>query len=306
MTKPFKQYQLGQKPFANGAAGEDQDFTSSANVLQTAKTMVVKKVSINEKELDVQQGYKLKVKKVVGGNASIYSVLLDDYLIGIEDTTISRTVKLPKPSLAGFGKLYIVKDASGGAGSTTVTINPYDTETIDGEATKSISSNYGGAILYTDSINWFSIPKEGGGGVSNTTAKARATRDSTQSIDSGSFTKVQLNDETYDPGGNYDNATNYRFTAPVSGYYQCNAAIQLDNPNDGVVVILSLYKNGSEYSTTRTVMGATTDASVNISDIIELAATDYVELFVFHAHGSARDIDPTGSGNFLSVHLLST
>jgi len=43
------------------------------------------------------------------------------------------------------------------------------------------------------------------------------------------FTKVQFNLELYDHNGDYDNATNYYYTAPISGYYTVMGQITFNN-----------------------------------------------------------------------------
>lgn len=84
-----------------------------------------------------------------------------DYIIGVTDTAIPRTITLGtatkntgSPTRARF---IIIKDISGGATANNITI---DTESglgaIDGVASVSISVDYGVLIVYTDGTNWFS------------------------------------------------------------------------------------------------------------------------------------------------------
>ena len=63
-----------------------------------------------------------------------------------------------------------------------------------------------------------------------------------QSISSSIWTKVTFNTEEFDTNNNYDNATNYRFTPTVAGYYQINLAIESGANNQ---MIVGIYKNGS-------------------------------------------------------------
>lgn len=49
-----------------------------------------------------------------------------------------------------------IKDSGGGAGTYNITIDTEGDETIDGAATKVISSNYGVVTLYSDGNNWLS------------------------------------------------------------------------------------------------------------------------------------------------------
>lgn len=86
---------------------------------------------------------------------SVYSVASSEFLIGITNLSYAPSVGLPKPSLVGEGKHYIVKDEAGGAGTTTITIRSDGEKTIDGATTLTITTNYGAKELYNDGNNWF-------------------------------------------------------------------------------------------------------------------------------------------------------
>ena len=71
---------------------------------------------------------------------------------------------------------------------------------------------------------------------------------STQSIPDSTPTKVQFGTEDYDVGSYYDNATNYRFTPLVAGYYLITGRVQLGSLSTaGALGLLEVYKNGSSY-----------------------------------------------------------
>lgn len=84
------------------------------------------------------------------------ATLGDEVLCGVTDTSAPRTMTLPSAKVSS-GKLYIIKDESGGAGSNAITIVGQGGETIDGVASVAISSGYGAVMLYSDSVNWFII-----------------------------------------------------------------------------------------------------------------------------------------------------
>ncbi len=88
--------------------------------------------------------------------ASDLTADIDDYLIAVTDTSISRTITLPTAAVSE-GKTYIIKDESGLAGTNSIDIDTEGSETIDGAASKTINSNYGSATVYSDGSNWFSI-----------------------------------------------------------------------------------------------------------------------------------------------------
>jgi len=84
-----------------------------------------------------------------------YTVLVNDYIVGITALTASRTIALPPAATAGAGKIFVIKDESGGAGANNIIIDPNGAELIDGSATKLIAANYNGFTVYTNGTAWF-------------------------------------------------------------------------------------------------------------------------------------------------------
>ncbi len=81
----------------------------------------------------------------------------DEQLIGVTSTAATRNIWLPQTATAIAGQTLLIKDESGAAGTNHIVVWPYDnTKTIDGAASKSISSNYGSLRVYSDGAgNWF-------------------------------------------------------------------------------------------------------------------------------------------------------
>lgn len=69
--------------------------------------------------------------------------------------TTTRTVTLPEN--APVGTTYIVKDIGGAAGSANISIARSGSDTIDGQTTQTINSNYGAVTLVSDGVNWFIV-----------------------------------------------------------------------------------------------------------------------------------------------------
>ena len=115
------------------------------------------------------------------------------------------------------------------------------------------------------------------GGVAGSGPAFSAYSTATQSFSSGTFTKVQFNNETFDTNSNFDSSTNYRFTPTVAGYYQINAIMSIDA---GMTYAqITIYKNGSLYK--RMYSRQDQGYSANISDVVYLnGSTDYVEIYV--------------------------
>ena len=67
---------------------------------------------------------------------------------------------------------------------------------------------------------------------------------SAQSVTGGVWTKLACNTEEFDTNSNYDNATNYRFTPTVAGYYQVSMGFNIGGGYAGLVTG-GIYKNGT-------------------------------------------------------------
>jgi hypothetical protein len=78
-------------------------------------------------------------------------------IVGVTDTSAVRTVTLATALLLDGpdARLIIVKDEGGQAATNTLTVATEGSETIDGSATATITSNYGAVRLYSDGSNWF-------------------------------------------------------------------------------------------------------------------------------------------------------
>jgi hypothetical protein len=141
--------------------------------------------------------------------------------------------------------------------------------------------------------------------------KMRATRTASQTITDNTTTKVQLNVETFDTNNNFDAATNFEYTVPITGYYQINAKATLYDENAKIVSVrMYVYKNGSAILQSAEIYTAaynTAMANPVISDVCLLAAGDKIDLRIF-----ADTSDNTGfvlpaatEAPYLSIHLLS-
>jgi len=105
---------------------------------------------------------------------------------------------------------------------------------------------------------------------------------SNQSITSAVITKIQFNTETFDTNNNYDNATNYRFTPTVAGYYQISAATDFSPANATQTrAILFVYKNGSQYARLIDINGTGIYQASSSVLIYCNGSTDYIEIYGF-------------------------
>lgn len=77
-----------------------------------------------------------------------------EVVIGVDTSGGAVTITLAS-SDADAGKIVIIKDEGGASGTDAITIATEGSETIDGSASTSISTNYGVVRLYSDGTNWF-------------------------------------------------------------------------------------------------------------------------------------------------------
>ena len=116
-----------------------------------------------------------------------------------------------------------------------------------------------------------------------------AYRDTNQSINHNTTTKVQLNTERFDTANCFDSTTNYRFTPNVAGYYQFNMMMSFNTVTSAALTFQPyFYKNGSRYSFDGSPSVQTNSASgwgkldMTTADVIYLnGSTDYIEMYVY-------------------------
>lgn len=125
-----------------------------------------------------------------------------------------------------------------------------------------------------------------------------------QYIAADTWTKVDTNNERYDKNSDYDTGTK-RFDARIPGVYHFDAVIEHSvNGTVPTSIDLALYVNGAIVAyTTRKVSGTIEEGTtVALSEDLELAATDYVELYVRMV---AQDGYVQADTNCLSGHYIA-
>lgn len=124
-----------------------------------------------------------------------------------------------------------------------------------------------------------------------------------QSISNNTNTKLTINTEDFDTNSNYDNATNYRFTPTVAGYYQINGAVYFASPSQDANV--KIFKNGVNWKigvqggTGAYIYGST------VSDIIYFnGSTDYVELYGYQNSGTSKNTEASRTTTYFSAAMI--
>ena len=126
-----------------------------------------------------------------------------------------------------------------------------------------------------------------------------------QSISNNTWTKVTLGYEEFDTASAYDNATNYRFTPQVSGYYQVSGAAQLNYTSALYSSFICIYKNGSAFKFGNNTMNTNVYQQVCVSALIYLnGSTDYVEIYAQQNSGGSANIGGNQNTSYFQAVLV--
>lgn len=145
-------------------------------------------------------------------------------------------------------------------------------------------------------------------GVAGTGPTFSAYRSTNQSVTTATWTKVQLDTEEFDTASAFDNATNYRFTPQVAGYYQVNGGLSAQATSSTLqAVSVSIYKNGSifkqgsenRYGSTVGVSGSAVAALVYLN-----GTTDYIELWAYITASNSPAVVGGQSTSYFSASLV--
>lgn len=120
--------------------------------------------------------------------------------------------------------------------------------------------------------------------------------------------KIAFDTEVFDTGSNFDNVTNFRFTAPVAGFYQFNALVAFSQ-GANCAGIVHLYKNGVTYldgSYLPNIASIQRFNYVLAPPVISLAAADYVEVFLETNFTGTLGITAGLANTYFGGHLVST
>jgi hypothetical protein len=194
-----------------------------------------------------------------------------------------------KPSLSSTNPTTIQPDASAAVGTGTTAARADHTHAIAAASAGTITGVSNGegtstSFARADHLHAISLPR------------CTATRTTTQSIANGVNTVVDLTSETIDSDGFHSTSSNTsRITIPsgLGGDYLVTAAARFAANSTGRRFI-ALYKNGTDVSppvaSGAMAIDLGTSAHMSLAALINLVATDYVELNVFHAAGVSLDL----------------
>lgn len=124
-----------------------------------------------------------------------------------------------------------------------------------------------------------------------------------------SYQKCAFDTKDYDTSSNYDSATNYRFTAPITGKYLFCVGARLSNLAG--VATAAIYKNGSIYK--EIAVGACVDigggnfsGGTQGSFAVALNSSDYVEVFAKSNTGTTLQFGASTFSYFTGTLLFDS
>ena len=162
-----------------------------------------------------------------------------------------------------------------------------------------------GQFLKTDGSGNLSFATPSSGGA---THLARAYQSVQQTnLTSGSWVKINLQTENYDTGNNFDSTTNYRYTAPSTGYYQVNAVLSFGVTVANKYLGVAIRRDGSTflaYSWVQTDNSG--QISAHLSDIVYMTAGQYIEMMGQVVGDSTFDVLADTIATYMSVAYLGT
>jgi hypothetical protein len=123
-----------------------------------------------------------------------------------------------------------------------------------------------------------------------------------QTVATSTYTKVQFQTEEFDTNSNYDNATNYRFTPTVAGYYQTGSNIQFTGSVTGIQLVL--YKNGSAFKTLYAYGGGTGTNAGSSCLVYCNGSTDYIEIYAYQGSGATQTVTATALATYFQASLV--
>jgi hypothetical protein len=127
-----------------------------------------------------------------------------------------------------------------------------------------------------------------------------AYKNATQSISSGTATKVLFQTEEFDTNSNFASST---FTPTVAGYYQITAGCG----TGGLLAFsyASVYKNSTEYKRGVQAAGVAGIISNTVAALVYCnGSTDFVEIYWFQAAGTSQTLSTDSFLNYFQASMV--
>lgn len=139
-------------------------------------------------------------------------------------------------------------------------------------------------------------------GVAGTGPAFSAYASAGTSCNNGAATKIAINTEEFDTASCFDNATNFRLTPNVPGYYKVTGYVSCGSTTGCYVAIFkngSEFKRGSQSETSAPMVGYVVDSLIYFN-----GSTDYAELYFYNGSGSAKTTNGGASLTYFQAALV--
>ncbi len=139
---------------------------------------------------------------------------------------------------------------------------------------------------------------------------ARYATNAQQVIATATNTIIDFEDQSFDTNSAVTTGASWKFTAPATGYYQVNCMIMFANSSAWAAAELAkleIFKNGTLWSVLwRNNQQSTTEVYVMArgSDIVQLNATDYIDIRVYQNTGGNLALYTNAENNYVSIAKL--
>ena len=140
-------------------------------------------------------------------------------------------------------------------------------------------------------------------GVAGTGPAFSAYLGSNQTPSNATYTKVQINTESFDTASCFDTST-YRFTPNVAGYYQIQAACRISGTGVSTDV-WAIYKNGSNVAELNVATSPPSFDNRVVSSLISMnGTTDYVEFYCYVNAASGQTFNSGSNTTWFQGYLV--
>jgi hypothetical protein len=134
-----------------------------------------------------------------------------------------------------------------------------------------------------------------------TRQKARAYRAAAQSVLHATWTKVEIDTDSFDPSSITD-LVNHRVKPTLSGYYIACAQVTILTNDVQLLLIIGIFKNGAISDFGGQISGDVYRVGYPISSLLYFNGTsDYVELWLYQSSGDARSLEVDSSKNYIEL-----
>ena len=138
-----------------------------------------------------------------------------------------------------------------------------------------------------------------------TNSRCRVYLASDYAVTAGGARKLTLDTESYDTSSEFDPTTNYRFTTTNAGTYFINASLKIDANTDQILYQLMIYKNGSKISEFAHQTSTANTFTMQITDVVSLAAGDYIEIYVDSGEGANYTAKGGSALTYLNIQRVA-